>query len=93
MKTNAVPYMEMADANGNALIVSKSFEQGYKSGLGNGKLMDWNYYPLTDWQHFSGTGRSSEIILNVVWNKYTKQSQTVSNGGNKGFVIRQYSAS
>ena len=65
MKTNAVPYMEMADANGNALIVSKSFEQGYKSGLGNGKLLDWNYYPLTDWQHFSGTGRSSEIIINA----------------------------
>lgn len=65
MKTNAVPYMEMADANGNTLIVSKSFEQGYKSGLGNGKLLDWNYYPLTDWQHFSGTGRSSEIILNT----------------------------
>ncbi|MFY1045958.1 SusC/RagA family TonB-linked outer membrane protein [Chryseobacterium sp. GP-SGM7] len=65
MKTNAVPYMEMADANGNALIVSKSFEQGYKSGLGNGKLLDWNYYPLTDWQHFSVTGRSSEIILNA----------------------------
>lgn len=65
MKTNAVPYMEMADAFGNALAVSKSYEQGYKSALGNGKLLDWNYYPLTDWQHNTATGKSSEIILNA----------------------------
>lgn len=51
MKTNSVPYMEMADQYGNTLAVSKSYEQGYKSALGNGKLLDWNYYPLTDWQH------------------------------------------
>ncbi|AZB25261.1 MULTISPECIES: SusC/RagA family TonB-linked outer membrane protein [Flavobacteriales] len=65
MKTNAVPYMEMADAFGNPLAVSKSYEQGYKSALGNGKLLDWNYYPLNDWEHNTAKSKSSEIILNA----------------------------
>jgi len=41
MKSSAfVPYMLMADANGNALPVAKNYNQSYVQNLGDGKLLD-----------------------------------------------------
>lgn len=62
MKGGSVPYMQMADANGNALPVVKYYNQSYIQNLGDGKLLDWNYYPLTDWQHQTSNGNASDIL-------------------------------
>ncbi|MGJ1264383.1 SusC/RagA family TonB-linked outer membrane protein [Sphingobacterium spiritivorum] len=56
------PYMQMADANGNALPVARDYNQSYIQNLGDGKLLDWNYYPLTDWQHQTSNGTVSDIL-------------------------------
>lgn len=64
VKSNGLPYIKLADELGNPLIVVKEFNQDYKSSLGDGKLLDWNYYPLTDWQFNSDKSNSTEIILN-----------------------------
>lgn len=65
VKSNGLPYMQFADENGNALVVPKEYNQDYKTSLGNGKLLDWNYYPLTDWQHNISTGKSTEFVLST----------------------------
>lgn len=66
MKNNsAVPYMQMADSNGNALAVPKIYRQSYKESMAKYSLLDWNYYPLTDWQHNRLSSKTSEIILNA----------------------------
>ncbi|WP_341836910.1 SusC/RagA family TonB-linked outer membrane protein [Chitinophaga pollutisoli] len=62
MKGGSTPYMQMADAIGNALPVVKYYNQSYINNLGNGKLLDWNYYPLTDWQHQTSNGNVSDIL-------------------------------
>ncbi|MDX3913959.1 MAG: SusC/RagA family TonB-linked outer membrane protein [Pseudosphingobacterium sp.] len=62
MKGGSTPYMQMADANGNALPVVKYYNQSYINNLGNGKLLDWNYYPLTDWKHQTSNGDVSDIL-------------------------------
>ncbi|MBN8880600.1 SusC/RagA family TonB-linked outer membrane protein [Chitinophaga sp. 212800010-3] len=63
MKSSAfVPYMLMADANGNALPVAKNYNQSYVQNLGDGKLLDWNYYPLTDWQHQTSNSNVSDVL-------------------------------
>lgn len=63
MKTNSfVPYMQLADANGNALPVTKDLNPNYKQTAGDGKLLDWNYYPLTDWQHQTSNNNASDIL-------------------------------
>ncbi|MGJ1361154.1 SusC/RagA family TonB-linked outer membrane protein [Sphingobacterium spiritivorum] len=67
MKGNSfVPYMQMADANGNALPVTKNYNQSYLDTAGGGKLLDWNYYPLTDWQHQTSNSKASDILVTGV---------------------------
>jgi TonB-linked SusC/RagA family outer membrane protein len=48
------PYLKLADANGNALIVPRDFRQSYKDTAGIdtitrvSRLLDWNYRPLDE---------------------------------------------
>ena len=50
-RNSFVPYMQLADEQGNPLVVNSLYDQNYKDSFGSGKLLDWNYYPLTDWQY------------------------------------------
>ncbi len=45
------PYAMLADQNGNALAVNKSYRQSYLDTAGQGKILDWKYYPLEDYKH------------------------------------------
>lgn len=60
-----VPYMEFADTNGNLLVVNSLYDQNYKNSLSGKGLMDWNYYPLTDWQYNTVKNDNTEILLNA----------------------------
>lgn len=63
MKGNVfVPYMQMTDNNGNPLPVARNLNQSYISNFDDGKLLDWNYYPLTDWQHETSNSNRSDIL-------------------------------
>ncbi|MBH1959619.1 MAG: SusC/RagA family TonB-linked outer membrane protein [Flavobacteriia bacterium] len=68
VKNAGLPYLKFADESGNALAVPKQYNQDYINNLGGGKLLDWNYYPLTDWQHSRSTGENTELILNASLN-------------------------
>lgn len=65
IKNNGLPYMRIADENGNALPVYKTYNYRYQQSLGGSKLLDWNYYPLTNWQHEKTKAQNSEWILNA----------------------------
>lgn len=65
LKNNGLPYLQFADQQGNPLSVPKEYNQDYKLGLGAGKLLDWNYYPLTNWQHEFASAKGTELILNA----------------------------
>src|SRR5690606_79163 len=60
-----IPYLQFADAEGNPLVVFSGYDQRYKESLTGSGLLDWNYYPLTDWQHTRTTGRAADLILNT----------------------------
>jgi TonB-dependent starch-binding outer membrane protein SusC len=45
----ALPYLSLADAAGNPLPVATAYRPGFTDTAGAGKLLDWNYYPLTDY--------------------------------------------
>lgn len=60
---NFVPYMQMADANGNALWVGKDYSQSFIETVGNGQLLDWKYYPLDDWRYQTTKANGSDILL------------------------------
>ncbi|MGN6196929.1 MAG: SusC/RagA family TonB-linked outer membrane protein [Ginsengibacter sp.] len=60
-----VPYLRFADDKGNALAVENGYRQSYIDTAGGGKLLDWNYYPLTDYGHNKGITKLTEIIANA----------------------------
>lgn len=45
------PYTQFADEQGNPLPLYGDYRQGYIDTLGGGRLLDWRYYPLTDYLH------------------------------------------
>jgi TonB-linked SusC/RagA family outer membrane protein len=61
---NLYPYAQLADANGNALPVAKDYSLSYLSSLPKG-LLDWRYYPLTDYQQSSNTTQLQDININI----------------------------
>lgn len=48
---SSVPYISFADKDGNKLSVPIIFRKDYLDTLGGGQLLDWNYYPLSDYKH------------------------------------------
>lgn len=60
-----IPYLQFADGQGNPLAIFSGYDQRYKESLNGKGLMDWNYYPLTDWQHTLAKSNSAELILNT----------------------------
>lgn len=60
---NGLPYLRFADDQGNPLSAPKQFNQDFKNSFENGTLLDWNYYPLTDWQHNTSKAKGTEILL------------------------------
>lgn len=61
---NAVPYMQLADQYGNPVAVTKDIDQNFKNSFRNTKLLDWNYYPLSDWQEDRQKTNSTEMMMN-----------------------------
>lgn len=58
------PYAQLADADGNPLMMSR-LRQGYVDTAGGGRLLNWNYYPLEDMKQTKQTSRLQDIVLNI----------------------------
>lgn len=64
MKGNwKVPYIKFADDEGNPLVSFSTYSQQYKDSNATAGLLDWNYYPLYDWQHATSSNTNDELIF------------------------------
>ncbi|MDB5229612.1 MAG: SusC/RagA family TonB-linked outer membrane protein [Chitinophagaceae bacterium] len=59
------PYTRLADDNGNAVAVYTKYRQAYIDTAGAGKLSDWRYYPLTDYQHSESRLVTRDLIADI----------------------------
>lgn len=59
------PYTRLADKGGNALPVMKDYREGYIDTAGGGQLLNWQYYPLTDYRHSRGTTVVNDLLINT----------------------------
>src|SRR3546814_349660 len=57
-----VPYIRLANENGNALPVFTQLTESYVDTVGAGGLLDWRYYPLEDYNHRESTSASSSLV-------------------------------
>lgn len=55
-------YTKLADDNGNPLPIYKDYRQVYIDSAGMGKLLDWKYYPLTDYTHIDNTTTITNML-------------------------------
>lgn len=60
-----VPYLRFADENGNPVPVAIAYRDGYTDTAGQGRLLDWKYYPLTDYKHNRSTYDRNELYTNI----------------------------
>lgn len=61
-----IPYMRFADDQGRPVVFFSGYNQRFKESLQGQGLYDWNYYPLTDWQHAVSKRSSAELTLNTM---------------------------
>lgn len=59
------PYAQFADDSGNALALPKDWRQSFIQTAGNGRLLDWDYYPLEDYKHATGRNMVNDILVNT----------------------------
>lgn len=60
-----VPYFSFLDENGNALPVARNYRSSYVDTAGNGKLLDWKYYPAEDYKHNITENNQQELFASV----------------------------
>ncbi|RLJ72637.1 SusC/RagA family TonB-linked outer membrane protein [Pedobacter alluvionis] len=56
------PYTRLADENGNSLPVITDYRTGYISSAGNGKFLDWRYYPLEDYKYTRSVNNVNDVL-------------------------------
>lgn len=59
-----IPYLNFADEMGNPLPVATDYSERFTASAGNGKLLDWGYYPLDDYKHISLVNGVNALIAN-----------------------------
>ena len=61
------PYLRLADDNGNALETDNGYfarNRKYRHTAGNGRLLDWRYFPLNDISNSYGESNNQEVLMN-----------------------------
>lgn len=71
-------YTQFADANGNPIPLAKDLSLKYLESAGDGKLMDWKYYPLEDYKHTSNSSKLFDFIADINANYKISNALTVS---------------
>lgn len=56
-----IPYFNLADKQGNPIAFPRRYSDSYIDSVGEGKLLDWKYYPLDDYNHSETTTNLQEL--------------------------------
>lgn len=60
-----VPYLSFADDDGNPIPIYSQLRKDYVDTVGQGMLLDWNYYPLVDYKHSNQTSKREDLTANL----------------------------
>lgn len=61
----SVPYLRLKDDMGQELPFPVSYSSRYTDTAGGGRLMDWNYYPLSDYLHNRTENNKKDYYVNA----------------------------
>ncbi|MFT3678078.1 MAG: SusC/RagA family TonB-linked outer membrane protein [Chitinophagaceae bacterium] len=71
------PYTQFADEQGNPVALYLKYRKVFLDTLGGGKMLDWAYYPLTDYKHINQKTTGSNINLNLGFNYKIRSYLTI----------------
>lgn len=85
---NVYPYARLADDNGEPVALPQNYRASFVESVGDGKLLDWKYYPLAEIYQRDNTTKNSSLFFNTSINygfltwlnadfKYNYQNQHV----------------
>ncbi|MCF3111672.1 SusC/RagA family TonB-linked outer membrane protein [Niabella sp. CC-SYL272] len=57
-----VPYLRFRDEAGSPLAVAKDYRKDYTDTIGQGRLLNWDYFPATDHQYLKDRNTRNDII-------------------------------
>ncbi len=60
-----VPYLRLADESGSPLSLAVDYRDTYTDTAGEGKLLNWKYYPLEDYKHNISKTNLQELYANA----------------------------
>lgn len=60
-----IPYLRLVDKSGHSVAVPHDYNTRFVDTIGNGKLLDWNYYPLDEYKHYFTTSVIEEILAHI----------------------------
>lgn len=60
-----VPYLKFSNEDGTALPIDKYYRVDYIDTVGDGRMLDWKYYPLDDYKHNRSTTELEDILATV----------------------------
>jgi TonB-linked SusC/RagA family outer membrane protein len=60
------PYAALAGNDGTALPVINDYRRGFTDTAGGGRLLDWNYYPLDEYNHIKNITDRTDILINTM---------------------------
>ncbi len=63
--TRSLPYVALMDEQGNSLPTAQNLRKAYTDTAGGGLLLDWNYYPLEDYQYSRSKTLMDQLIGNL----------------------------
>lgn len=58
-------YSNLVDQNGDPAALRGNYRKKYIDTLGGGLLLDWNYYPLTDYESKQKTTATQHVLINT----------------------------
>jgi len=64
--TRTASYFRFADDSSVALPFALAYRPAYTDTAGNGKLLDWNYYPTEEYKHNKTSSKQQEIFASLV---------------------------
>lgn len=63
--SKTVPYLRFSDTGGQPVAISQYYRGGFIDTLGHDRLLDWHYYPLSDYQYNRTTSTIQNLLMGI----------------------------
>jgi TonB-linked SusC/RagA family outer membrane protein len=60
-----IPYLSLADENGNPKAVASVYRTSFTDTAGGGKLLNWQYYPLEEWKYNTQSSSAKTLVASI----------------------------